>query len=900
MNRCGKICAWTLLLILAYGIPVMALDAGNLQCEYRTNPLGLDIAQPRLSWQLESPERMQGQSAYRVLVASTPENLAANTGDLWDSGMRVSSETAQIAYAGSALKSNQACYWKVRVWNQSGATSAWSSPAFWSMGLLSEEDWKAQWIGMPESAGNPDFPWLRKTVDVPEAVARAYAHVNSLGYYELYVNGKKVDDHVLSPAVTQMSVRSFVITHDITAYLRPGKNVFALWLGHGWYADNMFWSEFPGPVARMQMDAALANGTPLQFVTNATWKTHESPIAQVDGWMEGGYGGERFDARNRNTPWNQASFDDSPWPQAVACDVRPHAASAQPVEPNRIMESFRPIAIEEYEPGVWLVDFGRNFSGWIEAAIPGQYNDGDEVVFRYVDHLCEKEEFKHFHQRDEYVAKEGNGQYFKNRFNYHAFRYAHITGLTAPPTLDDFQAHLIHTDYKTTGSFASSSDRLNRIHDMVAYTIRCLSLGGYIVDCPHRERLGYGGDGLSSTETVHALFGMAPLYTAWLTHWSDVQRPNGDMPHTAPNPCNAGGGPYWCGFIIHAAWEMYLQYGDIRVLEEHYPTMQRWLEFAEKHVKDGILRPWPNEEYRNWYLGDWATPKGVEPKDPASIDLINNCFLISCYDQMARIARSLGHFDQAQKYQATADARRPVVHQTFYDADKGIYCDGDQLELAYPLLTNVCPESLRPNLLDKLTGDILGRGGRHTVGLVGVPILERALAAYGRDDVVLAYTDHDEYPGYGYMLANGGTTVWEYWDKCDSNIHNCYNGIGAWFYRSLAGIRPDPDAPGYEKMIIAPQMLDGLQWVRAEQNTMRGNVAVHWEKSADTTKLNIVIPPGATATIYLPIQPDARISEDGRPIDGRDDVRLVRIVNGIARLEVGSGSYQIASRSPQS
>lgn len=1037
-----------------------AMTVTQLRCEYLENPLGINVTVPRLSWWLETDERAQKGCAYHILVASTPELLAEDQGDLWDTGKWQSDQSHQIEYAGLRLEYGMRAYWKVRVWDAQGRPSAWSAPARWTMGPIAAQDWKAQWIGMNPKEGDPDFPWIRGTVHLNGPVKQALAYVNALGYYELYINGQRVDDHVLSPAVSQLSERSYYITHDVSASLKPGANVIALWLGQGWYSPSVHWTQHEGPVVRAQIDYVLEDDTTMQLFTDASWKAQESPIAQVGRWMSrGSFGGEAYDARKENAAWNtldsdymgdaaiaeaavaedmpdsQVSFsveassiqknyvpdrtvdddratfwvsssgpsEDKPewlllklarsteisglivqgreghgprqcsiqrsmdgkvfetiteisledgerknisfskqeakfirlhitsaydrvspeaptnvqvveiglpgvtmdhlndriWKDVVLCDIQEHLTVTQPVEPNRIIETIQPQAIEEIEPDVYRIDFGRNLTGWLEAELPSVTTAGQQVTFRYFDQLIdgawEDDGLKYFNQRDIYTARDGASQRFANRMNYHAFQYVHITGLTEAPSLGDFKAHLIHTDYDLNASFECSSERLTKIHDMIAYTLRCLSLGGYIVDCAHRERLGYGGDGLSSTETALTLFGMAPLYTAWLDHWADCQRANGDMPHVAPQPCNAGGGPYWCGFIIHAAWEMYLQEGDRRVLETHYDSMRRWLSFVESHTKDGLLRPWPNEPYRNWYLADWAVPKGIDQKHPESIDLVNNCFIISCYERMSEIAHVMGRTRDAQDYTAKAEVMRPRTHAAFYNETTGSYADGDQIDMAYPLLTDVVPEAMREAMLDKLVHNIMvERNARHSVGLVGVPILYRTLAKYDRNDVVMAYTDHDRSPGYGYMLAQGASTVWEYWEsEYPSSIHNCFNGFGAWFYRSVAGINPDPDDAGYKNIIIAPKPVPGLDWAKARQVTPHGPVDVHWQKTAESFTINVSIPPGATATLYLPATEKAVVTEAGSGIHEVEGVALIGYKKGCAILQLSSGSYSV-------
>ena len=871
-----------------------AMSIERLRCEYRENPLGIDARVPRLSWVLSCPRRGAQQTAFQVLVASTPENLQQDRGDRWDSGKVLSGQSIQVPFGGTPLASRQSCYWKVRVWDEADQVTPWSAPASWTMGLLEPADWQGQYIGHDAQQGNPEFPWLRKTFSLAGQPAEGRVYVNALGYYELYVNGRKVDDHVLSPAVSQFSKRSFYITHDVRPYLTEGTNCIALWLGRGWYAQGLPGVVYDGPLVRAQLEVTDANGALTRVCTDNTWKAHPSPFARIGTWHSGKYGGERYDAREEMPGWSEADFDDSAWPNAIAIDVPEHTVCAQPAEPNRLQRRFEPAVVRFFDKDTWLLDFGTNLSGYFEINFTG-LAPGQRIGLEYGDRV-EGEELDSFSQRDQYVARGDAHEQFRNRFNYHAFRYVKVQGLTAPPDTGDAAAYLIHTDYPQYASFACSNPVLTRVHDMIGYTLRCLSLGGYLVDCPHIERLGYGGDGQASTQTALTLFGLGPMYTGWLGHWRDCQQPDGGMPHTAPCPYPAGGGPYWCGFIIAASWRLFEQYGDRRVLEDNYPAMQLWLGYVESYCKDGLLEPWPETEYRSWYLGDWATPTRREEKEDPSRHLVNNCFRIQCYDWMARIARELGREDDAARYHAQAETLRPQVHQAFYDTEHKTYVGDCQLALAYPLLAGVTPEDLRADVLQRLEHDILVKHEGHLdVGLVGVPILVEQLMAADRNDLVHTIAAQETFPGWGYMLANGATTTWEHWDAKRSHIHNCYNGIGVWFYRGLAGIRPDDAAPGFKHFILRPALLNGLTWVKARQDTVHGPIESAWRIEDGRFLWDLAIPANTTATVMVPADDAKTVMESKDPAAQAEGLRFVRTDGPYAVFEAVAGRYAFSA-----
>ncbi|MFO7975026.1 MAG: family 78 glycoside hydrolase catalytic domain, partial [Candidatus Hydrogenedentota bacterium] len=855
------------------------MTVGRLRCEYLKNPLGIDANPPRLSWIVESGHRGAKQTAYRILVASTSQNLANNKGDLWDSGKVSSSDSVLVPYAGKTLSSRQRCYWKVKVWDQTGNESAWSQPATWSMGLLESDDWQGDYIGMDAEQGNPEFPWLRKTFEISGKTTNARVYVNPLGYYELYINGERIDDAVLSPAVSQFNKRSFYLTHDVTSHLQQGPNTIALWMGRGWYAEGLPGVAYKGPLVRAQLEAETADGERITVATDASWKAQPSAFTRIGKWRSGHYGGERYDARAHNPAWAAPDFDARGWSNAVVVEPPEHTVSAQPVQTNAVLRRYEPAHLRFLSDNVWLVDFGTNLTGLFDITFTG-LAPGQSVKMEYADRYTGGE-FNTFSQVDEYLAKGGDAETFRNRFNYHAFRYVRITGVDVPSQTKEIAAYLVRPDFPVYGSFACSNPVLTNVHDMVHYTLECLSLGGYLVDCPHIERLGYGGDGQASTPTAMTMFGMGPLYKAWLADWRDCQRPDGGMPHTAPNPWHAGGGPYWCGFIIAASWEMYQDYGDARILETNYPAMQQWLGYVEEYTKDGLLREWPEVDYRNWYLGDWARPNRREKEAEKSVDHVNNCFVVQCYDWMAEIATVLERPEDAERYAQEADARRKRVHEAFYDPQRETYVDDTQLDLAYPLLVGMVPDGLREAVKKRLEEKILVEYNGHLdVGLVGVPLLTETLLQLDRNDLIFEYTNKETYPGWGYMLANGATTTWEHWDAHRSHIHNCYNGIGAWFYRGLAGIRPDTDAPGYAHFVLKPAVVGDVSWVSARQDTVRGVIESVWRVEDGRFVWDVRIPANTSATVMVPTSTPGAVTESDTPAAEAKSVKLVQGKDG--------------------
>lgn len=882
-----------------------AAPVAGLRCEYLVNPLGVDVARPRLTGTLSPGPNGRGQSAYQILAAASLANLRADRGDIWDSGKTASGQTAWVEYGGRPLVSGERVHWKVRVWDEAGRPSAWSSPAYWSMGVLEQSGWNATVIGMARPAeakeGTPQpFPWLRKTIDLKQRPSRATAYVNPFGYYELYVNGAKIDDHVLSPAVTDYSKRTYYVTHDITRHLVPGKNCIALWLGRGWYVRKHPGVIHDGPLARAQFDLVMAGGNVIQVATDATWKVKASPITPLGrGTAFGDYGGERYDARQELDGWNSPALDDSAWEQAAVFEPPKTTVSAQMVEPNRIIESLAAVKIDENPAGEWLIDFGKNFVGWLELKLPAATEAGESLRIDYADWTPTPGRWGTYNQRDEYVTKAG-AQTIRSRFNYHGFRYAHITGLKRRPAPADAAGRMIRTGYARVSEFESSNDLLNRIYKTVNWTYENLSLGGYVVGCPTRERLGYGGDAGTSLETGLLNFDTGGLYTRWADNWRDAQAPNGDLPYTAPNyQDQGGGGPMWCGFVVTMPWQVYLTYGDKRVLERNYPMVRKWLAFAESKTVDHILGPYLSYGMRmaQWnYLGDWVTPERRGAMDPArhpvSAKFINNLHYLYTLQLAARMAGVLGQPEDARLYERRAATLAHTLHQKFWNASTGIYATGEQPYLAFPLLLGVTPAELRPRVMKTLEETILVKNKGHIdAGMHGAYFLLKYLMEQDRNDLIFTLANQTTFPSWGDMLRQGATTIWESWSG-GSHIHDCLISIGSWFVQGIGGIRIDEASPGFRHFVIQPGVVGDLTFARAKYRSIRGEIVSHWRIENGTLKLDVAVPPETTATVLLPGDGQARAIPASR------HVKPAGRRGGRAAFEVASGRYSFEATLP--
>jgi len=803
------------LILLAVSCKGPSIEVYDLRCEGLEEPLGIDSGVPHFSWKIESSGPVE-QAAYEI---------EAGPG-LWDSGKVTSDCQVMIPYGGRPLPSRTIGWWRVRVWSSDGKVSSWSRKQRFGVGIIGDDRLKGDYIGAVPGEGRS--PKLRKVFRVDRIGKEAFLYVNSLGYHEAYLNGRKVSDAVLSPAVSQLDKRSLIVVYDVSDLLKEGENELLLWTGSGWYKPTTFRAAYDGPLVKAELDVRTEDGPVPVVWTDGSWEGSWSGYRDLGDWRPHRFAGERIDAGVRPE-----------WGSVDVVPVEGIAASMQMCEPCEVVEGCEPVGMTDLGDGSWRIDFGRVLNAMLEVELPSlpaghvtkvSYSDVDAETFDLS--ICGYDEF--------ISSGDAGGDRFGNRFNHHVFRYVRLDSLPEAPK--SVRARRMRTAFGTGSSFACSDGGLNAIHDLVASTMDNLAFNGYMVDCASIERLGYGGDGNASTLSLQVRSDVAPLYLNWLQAWADAQRPDGGLPHTAPNPYTAGGGPYWCSFLVQAPWRTYMSYADPRTAERFYPAMKHWLDYVDAYTVDGLLKRWPDLDYRGWYLGDWAAPKGVDVQDPSSVDLVNNCALCQSYAALERMALMLGEEADAADFRRRQAALKERIHQAFYHPESATYASGSQLDMVYPLLVGAVPEELEEKVRETLkerTQSVYG--GHLSTGLVGVPVLTEWATLAGEADWMCGMLRQHGYPGYLHMLDEGATGVWEEWDGGRSHLHNCYNGIGSWFYQALGGILPE--APGYRRVRIAPQIPDGLEWVDVRQATPYGPVHVR----RDGNLLRMEIPVGITA-----------------------------------------------------
>ncbi len=867
----------------------------QLRCEYLENPLGIDASQPRLSWELTSAQRAQRQAAWQILVATSRERLAPGVADLWDSGRVASGETAQIRYAGKALVSRQRCYWRVRVWDQDDRLAE-SAPAFWEMGLLQPGDWQAQWIARTTDTNSQPAPLLRRAFSVDRPVKQARVYICGLGYHELYVNGQKAGDHLLDPGYTRYDRRALYVTHDVTSLLKRGANALGVILGNGWFNCHTMavwdfhkapWRAAPKLLLQLRVD--YADGGSQTLVSDGSWKCSTGPIV-----FDSIYGGETYDARLEKPGWAVAGYDDSAWEAVKQVEAPKGRLTAQVMPPIKAHETLKPVKLTEPKPGVFVFDIGQNLAGMAELTVAGPA--GARVQMRYGERLnpdgtldtrdieqhVKKLGKDQPHQTDTYILKGGGRkEVYASRFTYHGFQYVEMTGFPGRPALDNLRARFIHTAVPKAGEFACSDPMLNRVQRAALWAFLS-NLQGIPTDCPHREKNGWTGDAHLACEQAQFNFFPAPAHQKWIDDLGDEQKPTGQLPGIVPTSgwgYSWGNGPAWDSAFLLIPYCQYVYYGDTENFRRHYEGMKRYVDYLGGRAKDHIV---------SIGLNDWAPWK---TKTDAAIT--DTAYYYVDTKIVALVAELLGHKDDARKYGELAARIKTAFNARFFKPETGLYDNGSQTALSCALYQGLVEPEHKARVLANLVTAVEQANNHIDTGILGAKYLLNALLENGRADVAWRMVSQKDQPGWGWWIGQGATTLWEQWNGSESRNHIMFGDVSAWFYKALAGIVPDPQAPGFRHFFVKPHVLGDLASARAEYRSIRGRILSDWKVVNGEFQLRLEIPANASATVSLPVAPGA-LREDGRPAAEAKGCGAFRSEGGRTVFEAGSGVYRFS------
>jgi alpha-L-rhamnosidase len=814
----------------------------NLRCEHATNPLGLDVRQPRLSWWLNDPRPGARQTAYQI---------ATDNG--WDTGKVTSAQSIHVPYAGPALRSRQRVTWRVRTWDARGKASAWSQPAFFEMGLLEKTDWQAQWIGAPWLGGpktTSPCPYLRRNFRAGDRVLSARLYVTALGLYECSLNGQRIGDEVFAPGWTDYRKRIQYQVYDVTKLLRRGANQLGAILGDGWAVGYVCWNDRQWYVDRprflAQLEVTFADGSRQVIITDESWQVAQGPLLDADFLV-----GESYDARLKPTHWQPVV----PFPAPAA----PLVARRGP--PVRKMKELTPVAPPQKVDNKWLYDLGQNMVGWVRIKVRGAA--GQTVAIRFGEVLDAKgklytENLRGIRATDFYTLAGKGAETWEPRFTFHGFRYVEVSG-PKPLALTGI---VVHSDTPTTGEFSCSDKLLNQLQHNIQWGQR----GNFLevpTDCPQRnERLGWTGDAQVFCRTAAFNMDVASFFTKWQDDFDDAQLADGTIPSVVPNVLNADndGGPAWSDAAVICPWTIHLCYGDTQLLREHYPSLRRFVDCLHKNSR-GLIRAFDGAKWQGY--GDWLAQDGSgncfggTPKD-----LIGTAYFAYSAQLLAQIAERLGNRADAAKYLRLFERVRRAFQRRFVTPG-GLVGNGSQTCNVLALHFDLLPSQLRPVATANLVRDIENRGNKLSVGFVGSSYLPWVLSDNGRLDVAYKLLFQKQWPSWLYAVTQGATTIWERWDGwthdkgfqdvgMNSFNHYAYGAIGAWLYAVVAGLQLDPAQPAYKHILIQPQPGGGLTRAQATLRTPYGVASSSWKIVAGKFTLEVTVPPNTTATVRLP------------------------------------------------
>ncbi len=874
-----------------------------LTCEYQQNPLGIEAKQPRLSWVMETVERGQLQTAYRILVASTPDKLEDGKADLWDSGKISSGQSAHIIYDGKPLSSRQRYYWKVRVWDKNGEPTEYSEPAFWEMALLSAPDWQARWLRHPDFQDTlheaKPAPMFRKEFSVNKPVKQARAYVTGLGYYIMSLNGKQVGDHILDPVKTRYDKTVKYATYDITKMLTEGGNAIGMMLGTGWYNhfakavwgfSEASWRDYPTLLC--QIEITYEDDSRQIIASDNSWKTTATGPVVFDGIRNG----ETYDARLEIPGWNEAGFEDENWQQAVEVKGPAGKLSSQKLPPIKEMQEITPVSIKEVKPGVYVFDLGQNIAGYSQLQIAGP--TGTEIKMKhgeklYEDGTVEQKQILRFlktgdAQTDRYILKGEGIETWKPHFVYHGFQYVEVTGLPAKPTKETLTGIVIYTSFDKAGGFACSNPLFNQLQENTLWSY-VGNYHGIPTDCPHREKIGWTGDGHLVAEAGLFNFDVVTSYLKWLDDFVDEQQESGDLPGVIPtsgwgytygkdeSKRHLGYGPQWEGAFVLIPWYLYQYTGDTSILARYYAPIKKYIDFLAQNADK--------------YTLDF----GIDDHKPVTThtegDILASGYFFKFSQLFSEMATLLGNENDAKQYARLSEKTRKAFNKKYFHQEEGTYGNGGQTSLGLALFHDLVPEQERENVLQNLIADIVSQNYHFDAGVVGVKYLLNALTDAGRADIVYDLLNQRDFPSLGYWVEQGANTLWQDWDGSMSLNHIMFGTVSEWFFKAVAGINVDPEQPGFKNVIIKPVALDELDWANGEHTSPYGTIKSSWTKNEGQLQLKLTIPANTTATVYLPTSNHALVKEGTDNVSNAEGVQFVKYENGKAVYKLVSGNY---------
>ena len=860
----------------------------ELKTEYAVSLVGLDIQNPLLSWQISDSRTGAAQTAFQVLVATSPGLLETGKTDIWDSG-KLDQSASKIKFNGAELKSCTRYFWSVRIWDQDGKATKYSEPAMFETAYLDPLEWKGKWITNTDDTTSYPSPYFRKIIATKDGLKRATAYVAGLGYHELYVNDQKVGNSFLEPGYTRFDRRALYCTYDITDLISKGENGVGVLLGNGWYnvQSKAVWSFEKAPwrkSPRLLMDIRLEyEDGKVEFIsTDESWKWSDGPMR-----FNSLYAGEIYDARLDLGNWSSASYDDSSWTSVLLTESPGGIISAQNSPSIKVVRILKPAAVYTLSQGRYVFDMGENFAGTATLKISGK--EGTKVTMRFSelaneDHSVAQEiiarhtripEGELPFQTDIYYLKGEGQEKYTPRFTYHGYQYVEVT---TEPEIDLSQIELegifFSTGSEKAGSFKCSNELFNKLYDatMNSYLSNFQSIP---TDCPHREKNGWTGDAHMSSELGMWNFNSIMAYRKWLQDLRDEQRESGELPGIVPTSgwgYHWGNGPAWDSALPIIAWTVYEFYGDVTVLQENYEAIKRYVDYLTTRADKGI---------QHIGLGDWV----ALVKTPVEITSTSYYY----YDALtlSKIAGILGKTDDQAKYATLAEKIKIAFNDTFLDKETNRYKVQTQTALSCAIFQGLAPEQAVENTVNDLIASIHAKNDHPEFGMLGSKYVLNVLRESEHNDLAYKMINQKDFPSWGFWIENGSTALREDWDGSEGSQNHIFLGdFSTWYFKALGGILIDPENPGFTHFFIKPVFAEDISFVETSHNCMQGKIVSNWKRIENNVEMDLIIPANSSSTLIVP---EEYHLETIKTVDGKS----IALNNESGNMKIPAGQYKL-------
>jgi alpha-L-rhamnosidase len=832
----------------------------HLQCEHLQEPIGIDSQHPRLSWMLKDDRQGAKQTAYRVTVAKDSLSLTKNSACVWDTG-KLNSAKNLIAYTGPALEPFTKYFWKVELWDKEAKPTQASISSF-ETGMMKMANWRGTWISDGINVNTLPAPYFRKVFNAGKKIKSARAYIAAAGLYELYIDGKKVGNHRLDPMYTRYDRRNLYVSYDVTSYLSEGKNALGVLLGNGWYNHQSLavWdfdrAPWRGrPAFCLDLRITYQDGSSEVIASDDSWKTHSGPLI-----FNSIYTAEHYDARLEQRGWNTTDFVDTAWQEISLRAAPSQNIVSQVMYPIRNVEEIKPKSIRKINDTTYLFDLGRNIAGVTKLSVKGKR--GTVVYIKHGERLSKngrldlsnidvyyrpKDNNDPF-QTDIVTLNGGSSEEFMPKFNYKGFQYVEVTS-TAPLQIDEnsIVAYFMHSDVPAAGKISSSNPLIDKLWQATNNSYLS-NLFGYPTDCPQREKNGWTGDGHFGLETGLYNFDGITVYEKWLADHRDEQQPNGVLPDIIPTGgwgYGTSNGTDWTSTIAIIPWNIYMFYGDSKLLNNCYENIKKYVNHIENISPEGLT---------TFGRGDW-----VPVKSKSSLEFTSSVYYFVDASILARSAKLFNKTEDYKYYNELATKIKQAINNKYLHQSTGIYGTGTQTELSMALQWGIVPSELKHTVALNLAKRVQADGLHLDVGVLGARAILSALSDNGQADVAYQLAAQDTYPSWGWWIVNGATTLYENWDidaKRDISLnHMMFGEIGGWLFKGIGGINIDEQHPGFSNVLLQPNFVKGLSHFEASHDGPFGTIVSSWKRIGDKVIYSVSVPANSSGTVYFPELP---------------------------------------------